>query len=109
MTENIKNTEWKKFFLSEVFPEIQRGKRLKKGDHIVGKMPYISSTALNNGVSNFIDNKEKGRVFSNCLTIANSGSVGVCFFQPYTFVASDHLTKFGGQVRLSPTLHRIYR
>ncbi len=47
-------------------------------------MPYISSTAINNGIDNFISNKKKVRVFSNCLSIANSGSVGACFYQCLT-------------------------
>lgn len=55
-------------------------------------MPYISSTAENNGVDNFVSNKVNVRTFSNCLTIANSGSVGASFYHPYTFVASDHVT-----------------
>ncbi|MDC9722761.1 MAG: N-6 DNA methylase [Urechidicola sp.] len=84
---------WEEFFLSDIFPEIQRGKRLKTDDHKLGKMPYVSSTAMNNGVDNFISNKEKVRIFSNCLSIANSGSVGACFYQPFEFVASDHVTK----------------
>lgn len=32
------------------------------------------------------------RTFSDCLTIANSGSVGASFYHPYKFVASDHVT-----------------
>ena len=33
------------------------------------------------------------RIFSNCLSLANSGSVGSTFYQPFKFVASDHVTK----------------
>lgn len=33
------------------------------------------------------------RIFGDCLTIANSGSVGSAFFHRYDFVASDHVTK----------------
>ena len=69
-----------------------RGKRLKTDDHIVGSMPYVSSSAMDNGVDNFISNKQGVRIFKNCLTIANSGSVGATFYHPYSFVASDHVT-----------------
>lgn len=31
-------------------------------------------------------------MFANCLSLANSGSVGACFYHPYKFVASDHVT-----------------
>ena len=85
--------KWDVFFLHQVFAKIQRGKRLKKGDHIIGTTPYISSSAFNNGIDGFIGNKEKVRVFNNCLSLANSGSVGATFYQPFSFVASDHVTK----------------
>ena len=91
--ESIEEKEWSAFFLKDIFKVIQRGKRLKKADHKKGKMPYVSSTGLNNGVDEYVGNKEKVRIFSDCLTIANSGSVGACFYQPFKFVASDHVTK----------------
>jgi hypothetical protein len=90
---SLKEKEWEEFFLNEIFSEIQRGKRLKKSDHKLGKMPYVSSTAMNNGVDGFIGNKEKVRIFSNCLSLANSGSVGSCFYHPYKYIASDHVTR----------------
>jgi len=89
----LKNKEWKEFFLNDIFSEIQRGKRLKKDDHKTGKMPYVSSTAMNNGIDGYVSNKDKVRIFSKCLSLANSGSVGACFYQPSEFVASDHVTK----------------
>lgn len=84
--------EWKEFFIKDVFTVTQRGKRLTKENQISGDKPYVSSTALNNGVDNFIGNGSGVRTFSNCLTVANSGSVGSSFFHPYEFVASDHVT-----------------
>ena len=89
---SLNKKEWEEFFLTDIFPMIQRGKRLTKSNQINGTNPYISSTAFNNGVDNYISNDKKVRKFSNCLTIANSGSVGASFFQPYEFVASDHVT-----------------
>ena len=32
------------------------------------------------------------RVFSDCLSLANSGSVGSTFYEPFDYVASDHVT-----------------
>lgn len=89
---NLNDREWRPFFLTELFPIIQRGKRLKSEDHIPGKMPYISSSAMNNGVDNFISNTKRVRIFANCLSLANSGSVGSSFYEPFSFVASDHVT-----------------
>ena len=89
---NLTDREWKPFFLTELFPIIQRGKRLKSEKHIPGKMPYVSSSALNNGVDAFISNTDGVRIFGQCISLANSGSVGSSFYEPFSFVASDHIT-----------------
>lgn len=41
----------------------------------------------------FIGNTTGVRVFEDCLTVANSGSVGSSFYHIYRFVASDHVTQ----------------
>lgn len=84
---------WKEFYFTDVFTKIQRGKRLTKANQSDGDIPYVSSTASNNGVDGFIGNNGGVRIFENCLTLANSGSVGSSFFHLYKFVASDHVTK----------------
>lgn len=89
---NLKDRDWKPFFLTELFSVIQRGKRLKSEEHISGKIPYVSSSAQRNGVDNFISNTERVRIFSDCISLANSGSVGSSFYEPFAFVASDHIT-----------------
>lgn len=91
--EPLNQKEWGEFYLKDIFPKIQRGRRLKKEDHKLGKIPYVSSKAINNGIDGFVSNKDKVRIFENCLTIANSGSVGATFYQITSFVASDHVTK----------------
>lgn len=93
MKDNLDNKIWGEFALTDIFEKIQRGKRLKKEDHSYGIIPYASSTGLNNGIDGFIGNVNKVRVFSNCLTLANSGSVGATFYQPFSVIASDHVTQ----------------
>ncbi|NVF11462.1 restriction endonuclease subunit S [Anaerococcus sp. AGMB00486] len=88
----LEDVEWKEFNFNDVFRKIQRGKRLKKDDHIDGNTPYISSTSLNNGLDGFIGNYENLRKFNNNITLANSGSVGSCFYHEYEYIASDHVT-----------------
>ena len=88
----LEDVKWKVFSFSEIFRKIQRGKRLKKDDHIEGNVPYVSSTSLNNGVDGFIGNEKNIRKFNDNLTLANSGSVGSCFYHQYEYVASDHVT-----------------
>ncbi len=87
------STSYKEFYFSEVFDEIQRGRRLTKSNQIAGQVPYVSSTAENNGIDDFIGNEENIRKFENCLSLSNSGSVGRAFFHSYKFIASDHVTK----------------
>lgn len=89
---NLHDREWKEFYLRQIFPDIQRGKRLKTADHVKGNIPYVSSSAVNNGVDAFIGNSGKVRKFDECLTLANSGSVGKTFYHSYEFIASDHVT-----------------
>lgn len=84
---------WEVFDLNDIFDEIERGKRLKKDDHVKGYMPYVSSTAFNNGVDDFIGNADDVKIFSNTLSLNNSGSVGEAFYHTYSFVASDHVTQ----------------
>lgn len=91
--DDLSGVKWKEFSLTEVFPIIKRGKRLKKSDHLDGSTPYVSSTATSNGVDGFIGNQGNVRVFEDCLTVANSGSVGSTFYHSYQFVASDHVTQ----------------
>lgn len=88
----LDEVKWEPFKVADIFNKIQRGKRLTKSDQISGEKPYISSSGNYNGVDNFISNTKNIRQFENSLTLANSGSVGKTFYQPYEFVASDHIT-----------------
>lgn len=92
MVLDLNEKDWKEFFLTDIFPTIQRGKRLIAENQISGAMPYVSSSATSNGVSNYISNSENVRIFYNCLSLANSGSVGASFYEPFAYVASDHVT-----------------
>lgn len=94
LEEDLISKNWKEFKINDVLSDIQRGRRLKREDHIKGATPYVSASATNNGIDDCVSNKEKVRIFSKCLTLANSGTnAGACFYQPFEFVASDHVTK----------------
>ena len=90
--QNLNEKDWNAIQLTTIFDKISRGKRLKKADHISGNIPYVSSTASQNGTDGSCGNSIGVRMFENCLTLANSGSVGACFYHPYRFIASDHVT-----------------
>lgn len=89
---SLDEKEWAHFKMPEIFSMIQRGKRLKNADHVPGEVPYVSSTANNNGVDDYIEATPGTRVFGDCISLANSGSVGTAFYEPFDFVASDHVT-----------------
>lgn len=88
----LNEKEWAHFKMPQIFRLIQRGKRLKNADHVFGALPYVSSTANNNGVDDYIEATPGTRVFGDCISLANSGSVGTAFYEPFNFVASDHVT-----------------
>jgi len=89
---DFNNVKWKAFKIEDVFEKIERGKRLTKKNQSEGNVPYISSSAFNNGVDNFVRNKENVRRYKDALTVANSGSVASSFYHCYEYVASDHVT-----------------
>ena len=85
---------WEPFYMSQIFDEPQRGKRIVNENHIEGDTPLVSSQGTNNGVTNFVGNEEGVRRFKNCLSIANGGSsAGKCYYQPFEFVGADHVTQ----------------
>ena len=91
--EPLDSKNWKEFYITKLFPEIKRGKRLTKNNQKLGDIPYVSSTAFNNGVDNYIIyNQKEMRMYKKCLSLANSGSVGSTFYEPFEFIASDHVT-----------------
>lgn len=84
-------SKWKEFEFNKVF-QFERGKRLVKLDQNDGDIAYISSTKINNGIDNYITPPDYMTVYSNAMTINNSGSVGYVFYHTYDFVCSDHCT-----------------
>lgn len=80
-----KSIEFKPFRFDEIF-RYERGRRYKKADHTSGDIPYISSSAFNNGIDNFVNPPRYMKIYKNKLTLANSGSVGSCFYHTYNII-----------------------
>ena len=87
-----KKTNW--FDFNVVF-EYSRGTRLIEENQVPGEVAYISSTKMNNGISNYISPPDNMVIYENKMTLSNSGRVGYLFFHEYPFVASDHVTVIG--------------
>lgn len=71
---------------------IQPGRSLKKDDRIIGKIPFISSSSLNNGITSFIRNNNTS-LSKNFLSINSNGSVGECFYHPYSCLVSSDVKR----------------
>lgn len=88
---NIKN--WKSFIIEELF-EIQKGERLVEYERIDGKIPLITATSENNGVSSFIsydDFHNYKKIFQNKITVDMFCNV---FFHNYKYFSDDNIHTF---------------
>jgi hypothetical protein len=82
---NLNMIGWKVFPLSKLF-HISTSQDLSLQDQEPGQVPYITSTAENNGVAAYV--KAKPSQQSNTLTVARNGSVGSTFYQEVPYCAS---------------------
>ena len=76
--KNINMKEWRKFKISDLF-DVYNGKKYPKQKRITGDLPLISTSAFNNGISDYIEDR-KDSTYSNIITVAYSGSVGATFY-----------------------------
>ncbi len=85
LNRELNSVKWGKFKLKDIFNNIKQGKRLKKGDQIIGNIPFVMSGTNNNGVANYISNPIV--IFpANALTIDIFGNT---FYRNYAFGAGD--------------------
>ena len=82
---------WDSFFIESI-GTIKSGKDITKKNMVPGDTPYISSTALNNGVSAYIDNTNN-TLEKDCISINRNGSVGYAFYHPYYALFSNDCRK----------------
>jgi hypothetical protein len=78
--------QWKEFTIGSLF-KVEKGTRLTRRNMTPGSVPYIGSSALNNGVTSRIH--ATPRFPADVLTVPYNGSVGHAFFQPEPFCAGD--------------------
>ena len=71
--------------------EIKSGKDIYERERIVGKIPYITATASQNGIGYFIGNRNT-TLEHGCLSVNRNGSVGYSFYH-------DYLALFGNDTR----------
>ncbi|MHA1575395.1 MAG: restriction endonuclease subunit S [Alphaproteobacteria bacterium] len=88
---SLADKEWKEFFIEDV-TEINSGRDIYKIERIKGNTPYVSSTALNNGIGYFVGNENK-TLEANCLSVNRNGSVGYSFYHDYPALFSNDCRK----------------
>lgn len=82
---------WDSFFIESI-GDVKSGKDITKKSMVSGDTPYISATALNNGVSAFVGN-ENTTLEKYCISINRNGSVGYAFYHPYNALFSNDCRK----------------
>lgn len=81
----IDTTQWKEFYVKELFETIKNGKQVPTGANIPiveltedGNIPRISVTGINNGVLGYFDYKGKSqnyRIYNNFISVSFLGTV----------------------------------
>lgn len=89
--QSLMNKKWKAFKISDIF-EIFAGKRLENKNQIIGNIPFIGATDSNNGITNFVSNKNTS-FDNNVLGINYNGSVCEAFYHPYKCIFSDDVKR----------------
>lgn len=83
--------EWGRFRLGHLF-DIRRGKYIPKIQQQPGSTRVVTSSSFNNGVSKWLD---VDPIFpAGSISVARNGSIGVAYFQPEPFFASDDVHVF---------------
>ena len=90
--ESLNNKEWGEFYIKDLF-NILPGKRLTKNNMIEGETPFIGSTSLNNGITNYVSNENES-LDCNVLGVNYNGSVVENFYHPYHCIFSDDVKRF---------------
>jgi hypothetical protein len=83
--------DWNWFSLDSIF-KVVRGRFVPVAKKAPGATPEVSSSAVRNGISRWIDLPAEHPAGS--ITVARNGSVGQAFYQPMPFFATDDVHVF---------------
>lgn len=89
--KSLNEKEWKEFEIRKIF-FVKSGTRLVKSEMKKGNIPFIGATDSNNGITEFISNKNVS-ADSNVLGVNYNGSVVENFYHPYTAIFSDDVKR----------------
>lgn len=83
--------KWKAFNIDEI-ASIDSGCDIYERERVVGRTPYVTATAGNNGVGYFVANTNDS-LESGCISVNRNGSVGYAFYHPYTALFGNDTRK----------------
>lgn len=89
--KTLEEKEWREFFIHSLF-RVKSGVRLTRQNQLPGKRPFIGATEYNNGITNFVSNKNNS-LDRNVLGVNYNGSVVENFYHPYEAVFSDDVKR----------------
>lgn len=84
---DLTEREWRAFSFEDLF-FVRRGESVYKQYMNKGAYPYISATAMNNGISDYIDRYNRD---SHSISLAYDGSIGSTFYQGTKWFASEKI------------------
>ena len=94
---SLYDREWQPFFIEDI-AEIVSGIDIYERERVEGTKPYITATANNNGIGYFVGNVN-GTLESECLSVNRNGSVGYCFYHPYSALYGNDTRKLRPKVK----------
>ena len=101
-TRNLNCHDWKYYKIGDLF-EILKGTRLTRADMKPGEINFIGASAVNNGITAKIGNRENIHP-ANTITVSYNGSVGQAFYQEQEFWASDDVNVLYPNFEMTPSI-----
>lgn len=87
----LQDKTWRAFLISDI-ADILSGRDIYELERTTGSVPYVSSTANNNGIGYYVGNLNS-TLERDCLSVNRNGSVGYSFYHPYGALFSNDCRK----------------
>lgn len=99
------SVKWKEFSIKTISESIHSGQDWESYNRITGTQPFIGSSAINNGITDYVDSSNREKyVGKNVIGVNRNGSVGYAFYHPYTAYFSGD-TRFIKIAYFSDNIH----
>jgi hypothetical protein len=99
--DELHTESWQSFEFADLF-QLNRGRRILRRDLRPGTIPYIRATAINNGITAWIDLPPEFP--AGFITVSSNGSVAEAFYQNAPFIASDDIVVLVPRFQMSPAI-----